>query len=300
MFPYLGRSINDMPNKRLALLGTFCLCALIFSSYQVFIGDDDEAQIYVLITIDTERDLPPYYDTYTGIDEGMPILCDLLDAHNVKATFFVTGNVALERPEAILSISERHEIGCHGLYHEEHIDELSYEEKEMMVVEATNILTTLIGRDISSFRTPYHHADTELYLILEEQGYDVEASAYNGPDMPYHPSVSDWCAEGDMRLLHIPVTHVDGIFYPFNTYPESWITLFERAVDGQSGDEPIIIVIGLHPWELVGQSFYPILFEHERPCGQYTIEQLAALLEYLDKRNVSYMTMEEAYESFSW
>jgi len=288
-----------MKIERLTLMGMIFLFVLIILTYFVFIEEDGETPIYVLMTIDTERDLPPYYDTYTGIDEGMPILCEILEAYNVKATFFVTGNVALERPDAILSIPKRHEIGCHSLHHEEHLNNLSFEEKEMRVIEATEILSTLTGREIKSFRAPYHHPDTDLYLILEEQGYKVEASAYGGPNSLYHPSTEGWWEEGDMEMLHIPVTNMGVIFYPNNTYPESWVAMFDRALEQQKGNEPKIVVIGLHNWELIEQSFYPILYEHERPCGTYTVKQLTALLDYLDGKNVSYITMVEAYELFA-
>lgn len=51
--------------------------------------------------------------------ESTPILLDLLDAHDLKATFFVVGEKAAAHPELIRSILARgHTIGNHSLRHD--------------------------------------------------------------------------------------------------------------------------------------------------------------------------------------
>jgi len=135
--------------------------------------------------------------------------------------------------------------------------------------------------------------------ILGELGYLIEASAYNGPNMPYHPSEEDFLTQGNMKILHVPVTRNNTIFYPANTYPMPWVSLYKEALCSQEENAIKLIVIGVYPWELIEQDFFPILFFHERPCGEYTYTQLSSLLDYLGTQDVSYITMSDAYGIFS-
>src|SRR3990172_5309902 len=50
--------------------------------------------------------------------ESVPIILDLLIKHEVKATFFILGEVARRFPEIVRQIDrEGHELGCHGMSH---------------------------------------------------------------------------------------------------------------------------------------------------------------------------------------
>lgn len=286
-------------NRRATVAAIGALLFLTAAALGLSQQDGSRETVYVLVTIDTERDLPPYYDTMTGMTEGIPALCGILESHGVTATFFVTGSVAGRAPDTIRTLSQTHEIGSHCMYHEEKLSTLTYEEKWERVAESAGILSSITGRKVTSFRAPYHSADTELYNILEDQGYLVEASAYAGPDAPYHPSADDWRVHGAMNILHVPVTHVPGIFYPYNTYPGTWPELADFAIESQKGQEKKLIVIGLHPWELCEQDFYPPLIGFERPCGNYTLTQLGSLLDHLDSMDAHYITMTEAYGLFT-
>ncbi|MFQ6087756.1 MAG: polysaccharide deacetylase family protein, partial [Candidatus Methanofastidiosia archaeon] len=75
--------------------------------------------VYVLITIDTERDLPPVLFSYHGVEEGVPLILELLKRYEVRATFFVTGEVIESYPEVISKILQNHEVGLHGMFHED-------------------------------------------------------------------------------------------------------------------------------------------------------------------------------------
>ncbi len=52
----------------------------------------------VFLTVDVERDCPPYLNTWRGIREGLPLLLDFLDGRGTKGTFFVSGDVAGRHP----------------------------------------------------------------------------------------------------------------------------------------------------------------------------------------------------------
>src|SRR5579871_5347277 len=72
----------------------------------------------VAFTVDLEPDCPPFLKGFRGVEHGLPRLLDLLASLDVPATFFTTGEVALQYPEAVERIaSAGHEVGCHGMTH---------------------------------------------------------------------------------------------------------------------------------------------------------------------------------------
>ncbi|MDD4281630.1 MAG: polysaccharide deacetylase family protein [Candidatus Methanofastidiosa archaeon] len=260
-------------------------------------GDEGEPPIYVAITIDTERDYPPYFDTYRGIDEGIPRLTALLDEYGVRATFFVTGMVALHRPDVVRDLALSHEVGCHSLYHNEALYSLSYEEKEERMAAATQLLEALVGKPIVSFRSPYHSGDTDLMHILEDLGYTSEGSARKAGSYPYHPASDDWNVPGDMDILRIPVSNVPSYCYSFFLYDSSFVAAYEYAVAAQETRDITVVVIGLHPWEFCEMETGSE--QWDRICGDVTYTMLADLFAYLSDKNVRYVTYAEIVELFS-
>jgi len=68
------------------------------------------------------------------IRAGLPRILDLLDRHELPATFMVPGQVAEEHRDACRAIARRgvHEVGYHGYYHESVLDIPIEEERELM------------------------------------------------------------------------------------------------------------------------------------------------------------------------
>ena len=55
-----------------------------------------------------------------GPKQGVPRILDMLDVHQVKATFFIPGVIAEKYPLVVKEIARRgHDIGFHGYLHEE-------------------------------------------------------------------------------------------------------------------------------------------------------------------------------------
>ncbi|MEN6379365.1 MAG: polysaccharide deacetylase family protein [Methanofastidiosum sp.] len=250
---------------------------------------------YVLFTVDTEYDFPPVLNTEKGLDEGIPVLLSIFKEHDVKATFLVTGEVADNRPDVLKEIYQRgHEIGSHS-YHHKSIKAQTKSEIENEVIHSTNAIEKAIGVRPVSFRAPGHSACNDLMILLQDHGYLVEASAEKINSYPYHPNEADWTSEGNMSILRVPVSHTPAYFYPPTTYNRSWIDCFNKAVSQQSDKDIKIIVIGLHPWELVEIEAPEKYQSYTRACGNYTIENLNSLLDYLDNQKVVYITLEELY-----
>ena len=251
--------------------------------------------IYIVITIDVEPDLPPVLNSYKGMEEGLPLLVHLLNVYDIPATFFVLGETAEVYPAEIEELSKNHEIGCHGLHHED-LRALSYEEKIESVEKATKILEELSG-DITSFRAPGHSCNSELLDVLIKNGYSIEASACKEFFYPYYPSETDWLQQGDLNLLRVPISHTPSYFCSPLTYPRSWIECYSEALEIQGNYKIRTIVIGLHPWEFVhirapGYELYT------QACGEYTRDEFESLLKFLHIRRVKFVTLRQLYETW--
>lgn len=80
----------------------------------------------ILLSFDIEEfDMPTEYNKTISFDdqisisiEGTTIILDLLQKHNIKATFFSTATFAINAPEIIARIvSEGHELASHSYFH---------------------------------------------------------------------------------------------------------------------------------------------------------------------------------------
>ncbi len=273
----------------------FILSLVLILSFEI-LNESETKVTYVLFTVDTEYDFPPILNTEKGLDQGIPILLSLFEDYNVKATFLTTGEVADNRPEVLMDIYQRgHEIGSHS-YHHTSIKDMTRSEIENQIILSTKAIEKAVGKPPVSFRAPGHSACNDLMILLEEKGYLVEASADRINSYPYRPDKKDWTIPGDMNILRVPVSHTPSYFYPQTTYNASWIDSYKNVIDLQSGKDKKIVVIGIHPWELIEIDSVPEKYDiYTRVCGSYTLENLTSLLEHLDGQNVVYVTLEELY-----
>lgn len=104
----------------------------------------------VALTIDVEQDVPPYLTTWRGIEDGLPKLLALLSKHDVRGTFFVTGQAGEKFPDLVKKISQGHEVGCHG-YEHERFDKIDDQEQFRRIELATKVLRGVIGQPILGF-----------------------------------------------------------------------------------------------------------------------------------------------------
>lgn len=85
----------------------------------------DKNQVYVILGVDTETDVGSFTPFYEGVKNGVPKLLEMFDRHQVKGTFFFTGEAAKMNPEIAKMVAHStSEVGCHALYHETVGDEL--------------------------------------------------------------------------------------------------------------------------------------------------------------------------------
>ncbi len=212
---------------------------------------------------------PP--DTWADQDSRVEAVTDrilaLLDAHDVRATFFVLGLVAERTPGVVTRIVEAgHELGSHGYSHRMAGD-LGQEGFEQDVRRARGLLQDISGEPVDGFRASTFSIGkgTRWALpVLAHAGHTWDSSVFPVRHDRYGDPVFPWHA------VHLDIPDAPPLReYPLLTRPAlgrrwpaaggGYLRLLPlRLVDGalersEAGGEPGIIY--LHPWEL----------DHEQP-----------------------------------
>ncbi len=144
----------------------------------------------------------------TGMEFGLPRLLDTLDAHQVKATWFVPGAIAREYPDQVREIAGRgHEIGCHGDEHEI-LARFSRDEQRRILKRAKDSLEQITGHKVSGFRMPEGEINEDTLEILKELDFSY-SSSLSDDDIPYvHPATG---------LVELPI-HWELFDLPYFTF----------------------------------------------------------------------------------
>ena len=157
-------------------------------------------------------------DLQVSVEEGVDKLLELFQRHEIKATFFVTGEMAKLHPLSIRGICEEgHEVACHGLTHDKNEFLAVETDQRYRIKAATGVIEDVAGVKPVGFRAPCLRANRITLRILEEEGYLYDSSVvptfvpgYYGllfaPMKPYHPSHLRLDREGSLRILEIPVS----------------------------------------------------------------------------------------------
>lgn len=120
-----------------------------------------------------------------GAAQGLPRVLDLLDRHNVPATFFVAGVADLVDPHMVQEIAKRkqHEIGVLG-WSDENVASLDNADEEMrLLTRAIERLAKSAGRRPASARGPSGTVSRHTMALLKKAGvlYDSSLQARDEP-----------------------------------------------------------------------------------------------------------------------
>lgn len=98
-------------------------------------------------------------------------VAELLDRYGVKGTFYIDKGCANRLTEDdIRALSQRHEIGAHGLAHPD-LPTLSREEKQREIAGSKSWLESVTGKPVGMFCYPYGHLDDETKEVVKEAGF---------------------------------------------------------------------------------------------------------------------------------
>jgi hypothetical protein len=112
-----------------------------------------------------------------SVEKGLDVLLDLFEQNNVKATFFVPGEVAVRHPLKIKEIDEKgHEIACHGFLHERNECLLDMDVQRSRIETSVAIVEEITHRRPVGFRAPCLRANSLTLAILSEMGFKYDSS----------------------------------------------------------------------------------------------------------------------------
>jgi polysaccharide deacetylase family sporulation protein PdaB len=129
---------------------------------------DRELPIYSVDT--TENKVALSFDAAWGADDFQKIM-DVLDAHNVKVTFFMTGGWIETYPECVKTLVEKgHDLGNHSEHHYD-MASLSKAKQQEELMSAHEKVKELTGYEMCLFRPPYGSYNNSLINTAYECGY---------------------------------------------------------------------------------------------------------------------------------
>ena len=202
------------------------------------------------------------------------MLLSLLDKHQARATFFVLGRLAEERPDAVRRVARAgHEIASHG-YDHRFVTDLSREAFRADLERARSALEPLVDAPILGYRAPFFSVTDETPWALEEivdAGFTYDSSIfpawnprYGVRDSPTKPHVRS-TSRGDLWEVPVSVLEIGSkLRVPFaggaylRLLPWSAQRVAWRNTANRSGP----LVAYLHPWELDPE--HPVIQGHSR------------------------------------
>jgi peptidoglycan/xylan/chitin deacetylase (PgdA/CDA1 family) len=177
--------LRKKPAAKVLLVALF-LC-LILLSVLVKKGTENGATLQTAAAIGADssfgdRELPIYsvdtaenkvalsFDAAWGADDFQKIM-DVLDAHNVKVTFFMTGGWIESYPECVKTLVEKgHDLGNHSEHHYD-MASLSKAKQQEELMSAHEKVKELTGYEMCLFRPPYGSYNNSLINTAYECGY---------------------------------------------------------------------------------------------------------------------------------
>lgn len=119
-------------------------------------------------------------------------ILDLLAAHDIKATWFVTGHTLETYPDMCRRIhAEGHEIGHHGYAHEPPAT-LSREQEEAVIVRGNEAIRRVTGETARGYRSPSWDLSPYTVELLLAHAFRYDSSMMGDDYQPYY------CRQGDV------------------------------------------------------------------------------------------------------
>jgi peptidoglycan-N-acetylglucosamine deacetylase len=122
---------------------------------------------------------------------AVPRILELLDRHDVPATFFVPGHTALAYPDLVRAIAAAgHELGHHGWVHEG-LSKLDRATEERYLVRGLEALDEVAGVRPAGYRAPGVDVSVNTVDLLLEHGFRYDASFSATDFEPYYLRTGD-------------------------------------------------------------------------------------------------------------
>lgn len=219
------------------------------------------------VSVDVEEDYRLPGLSYRGVEEAVPQLLEMFHVADVKASFFVTADVARRYGGLVARIAnEGHHIGSHGLsHHDPPFAGRPGEAQHRDVQASLEPLREVLSRPIA-FRAPNFLVDGNTIAALREASVAVDSSVVPGrrvrrtrrsppidfrgaPSDPYRISPLSQLRIGSGGLLEVPVA--SNPFAPGSPIGLGYLNLagMDRVLDAVARAPASGVVFLIHPWE---------------------------------------------------
>ena len=186
-----------------------------------------------------------------GARRGIPRIRQVLDRHEVKATFFVPAVAALLHPDEQRAVSQDgHEIGLHGWIHELNTTLDAAAERELMM-RAADTLERVSGQRPVGMRTPSWDYSPATLSIAREMELLYDSSLFSDDD-PYE-ILQDGQPTG---MVELPVEWIrdDAVYFMMNRFgaqrpytpPADVLDIFLREFEGAYAEGGLFLLT-MHP-----------------------------------------------------
>jgi len=189
-------------------------------------------------------------------------ILDLLDEHDVRATFFVLGWVAERHRALVREIHERgHEVAAHSYWHKL-VFEMKPEEFRSDLVHVRDLLQDLIGAPVIGYRAPTYSVTKEslwAHEILAEEGFAYSSSIFpilhDRYGIPEYTRFPVELRFGEKKLWEFPMTTLRVGRRNLPIAGGGYMRLLPvrtvaAALAHVNNDERQPVIVYLHPWEV--------------------------------------------------
>ncbi len=150
------------------ILALLLLLALLHPELRAVSSSKRLLPIYGVAT--SEQKVAISFDASWGA-EFTPVILDVLDEYNVKATFFLVNIWVEDYPEMAKEIADRgHELGLHSTSHP-HCTKLSPADFAAELKDNYQLIVATTGYQPTLFRPPFGDYNNQVVEIVEQEGF---------------------------------------------------------------------------------------------------------------------------------
>jgi polysaccharide deacetylase family protein (PEP-CTERM system associated) len=241
------------------------------------------------------------------LDIGVSRLLDLLDAADVRATFFVLGSSAEAHPGLVREIhAAGHEIGTHGYSHR-FVYRLGAEGFAADLSRSLEVLRGLIQTPVIGHRAPFFSITDQspwAFQVLQDHGIRYDSSVFPVRNYRYGiPAAERGIHRTREGLVEFPLSTVrlwrtnlpmaGGAYFRLLPY---FLTRLGLRRINRSGSPAVFYI---HPWELDPEHPRPELPRRIRLTHYHNLSRTAARLRRL-LRDFRFAPMSEVLTQQGW